>query len=81
MGVRHTRNDTCSEQSTQIEGFRLEDIHHLVLQQFGELLLAGKAFAGGDRHRAAAGHLDHGRNVGVGHWFLKPCRPELMDRF
>ena len=62
----------------RFERLGLQNADDVVLQQFGELLLARKAFAGSDRHRTAPRHLDHGGNICVRHRLLEPGGAELV---
>ena len=81
MRVGHTGHDASRQQTSQVQRLRLDDIHDFMFQQLGELLFGGQAFASCHRHRAAPGHLDHGRDIGMWHWLFEPGRPELVDGF
>src|SRR5579859_4662909 len=81
MGVSHAGYDAGGEKSSQVEGFRLEDVDDFMFQQLRELLLVGEALPGGDGNGAPSDHLDHGGDIGVRDRLLEPGWPELVNGF
>ena len=79
--VHHVGDLARGEQAAQVQRLGLQNADDVVLQQLGELLLVGKALAGGDGHRAAPRHFHHRADVGVRHGLFEPGRTELVDGF